>query len=330
MSTPYHQDDAITLHVGDALEVLRTLPDTSVDCVVTSPPYFGLRDYGVEGQYGLEESPAAYVEQLRVVFAEIRRVLTDDGTAWLNIGDSYAGKANGGATFDRHRGHGHRAGIIAAQRNMLKHAPYKSLLGIPWRTALALIDDGWTLRNDVIWTKPNAMPESVTDRLSVRHEHVFMLTKGPRYWFDLDPIREALAYPDKVGHTFGGNAPEIASTHAGKYQPHDKARPADGKRHTGGHESGRNPGDVWTIPTSPFPEAHFAAMPPALASRCIRAGCKPAGTVLDPFSGSGTTGYAALRAGRRYVGIDLNPEYLELSLRTRLADVPLFVDADLA
>lgn len=321
--TPFYADDCVTLHHGDAIDVLRELPPTSVDSVVTSPPYFGLRDYGVSGQYGQEATPAEYVARLVELFAEVRRVLVDDGTAWLNIGDSYAGKANAGKTYDRHRGHGHRAGVVAPQRNMLEHAPYKSLLGIPWRTALALVDDGWTLRNDVIWNKPNAMPESVNDRLSGRHEHVFLLTKGPRYWFDLDPIRETLLHPDKTGHTFGGNHTEVSSTRGGKYEPKDKARPATGERHTGGHESGRNPGDVWTIPTQPFPEAHFAAMPPALAERCVAAGCRPGGTVLDPFSGSGTTGYAAGRLGRRYVGIDLNADYLALSLRTRLGQAAL-------
>ncbi len=312
-ATPYYSDDAVTLHHGDALEVLRTLPDASADCVVTSPPYFGLRDYGQDGQYGLEETPADYVEQLRLVFVEIRRVLADDGTAWLNLGDSYAGKANAGQQFTKNRGRNVQPVGLPAQRNMLAHAPYKSMLGIPWRVALALVDDGWTLRNDVIWSKPNAMPESVTDRLSGRHEHVFLLTKGPRYWFDLDAIREphAVAIPGKRGPGGGSESGE------------SKGLGATGERHLYGNAAGRNPGDVWTIPTAPFPEAHFAAMPPALAERCVLAGCRPGGVVLDPFSGSGTTGLAAARHGRRYVGIDLSADYLDLSLRTRLAQVSL-------
>lgn len=223
---PYFTDDSTTLYHGDAATVLATLPDGSADCIVTSPPYLGLRDYGVAGQIGAESSPAEYVAALVAVFREARRVLVDDGTLWLNLGDSYDSA--------------------------------KNLLGIPWRVAFALQDDGWILRNDIIWHKSNAMPESVTDRLSNRHEHLFMLSKSQRYWFDLDPIREP---------------------------------------------------------------------PPALAERCVRAGCKPGGTVLDPFSGSGTTGLAAARHGRRYVGIDLNREYLDLSLRTRLAQPSLITEA---
>ncbi len=325
MTAPYYADDTVTLWQGDALEVLRRLPDSSADCVVTSPPYYGLRDYGVEGQYGLEETPAAYVEQLVAVFSEIRRVLADDGTVWLNIGDSYAGKANGGATFDRHRGHGHKAGIIAPQRNNLAHAPYKSLLGIPWRTALALIEAGWTLRNDVVWTKPNAMPESVEDRLSGRHEHVFLLTKGPRYYFDLDAIREDRKYPTppllsgQYGHEISGGAADPWSQRGSRFGGNPQSAFTTGEYKS----DGRNPGDVWTIPTAPFPHAHFATMPPALAERCIAAGCRPGGTVLDPFSGAGTSGYAAGRLGRRYVGIELSAESLDLSLRTRLRQASL-------
>lgn len=327
--TPWFEEAGLSLFHGDALEVLRDLPAVSVDCCVTSPPYFGLRDYGVEGQYGLEPTPAAYVDRLVELFGEIRRVLSDDGTAWLNLGDSYAGKANAGATFDRHRGHGHRAGIVAAQRNMLEHAPYKSLLGIPWRVALALIDDGWTLRNDVIWTKPNAMPESIDDRLSGRHEHVFLLTKGPRYWFDLDPIREKRKHeaPPIQSPTYGEAIKGPQHDRHGQRGDRFGGNPAS-MHVTGVYQTdGRNPGDVWAINTAKFPDAHFAAMPPVLAERCVLAGCKPGGTVLDPFSGSGTTGLAALKHGRRYIGIDLNAEYLELSLRTRLSQRTL-LDGD--
>ncbi len=191
--------------------------------------------------------------------------------------------------------------------------PDKNLLGIPWRVAFALQDDGWILRNDIIWHKPNAMPESVTDRLSNRHEHLFMFSKSRRYWFDLDPIREPHeSTPDRAG----GTAPRG-----------QKAIRASGPNSGAYSERGRNPGDVWTIATQPFSEAHFATMPPALAERCIQAGCKPGGTVLDPFSGSGTTGLAAARRGRRYVGIDLNADYLDLSLRTRLAQPSLTTEA---
>jgi site-specific DNA-methyltransferase (cytosine-N4-specific) len=308
----YYEDDQVTLHLGDSLEVLRTLPDESVNCVVTSPPYFGLRDYGVEGQYGIEETPAAYVETMRMLFTEVRRVLANDGTLWLNLGDSYSGKANGGPSFDRHRGHSHRAGVVAKQRNTTAHAPYKSLLMIPERVAFALVEDGWRLRNRVVWHKPNAMPESVTDRLANRHEALFLFSKSEKYWFDLDAVREPHTMEQRrrtVTHTY--DPPSDQPEHRGLHRVRAGLSPD-------GHPLGRNPGDVWTVPTIPFAAAHFATMPPALAERCVRAGARPGGVVLDPFSGSGTSGMVALRAGRCYVGIDLSAEYLELSLRTRL------------
>jgi DNA modification methylase len=287
--TPYYADESVTLWHGDALEVLQGMPDGSVDCCVTSPPYFGLRDYGIDGQYGLEASPAEYVETMRRLFAEVRRVLADDGTLWLNLGDSYStnlgqGDVGGnlqGGTRNSYR----RDGLAVSPLRRRKTAggvPAKNLFGIPWRVAFALQDDGWVLRNSIIWHKPNSKPESATDRLTGRHEMVFLLSKSQRYWFDLAAVSSG----------------------------------------------GSNPGDVWTVPTQPFPGAHFAVMPAALAERCVQAGCKPGGTVLDPFSGSGTTGLAAARHGRRYVGIDLNAEYLDLSLRTRLSQAALdFGDA---
>lgn len=325
MSAPYYADDTVTLHHGDALAVLRTLPDASVDCCVTSPPYFGLRDYGVAGQLGAEASPAEYVEAMRGVFAEVRRVLADDGTLWLNLGDSYySGRGNPGPNADDKKNVARRGWERATDKPGADWAKPKNLLGIPWRVAFALQDDGWILRNSIIWAKPNGMPESVADRLSAKHEHVFMLAKSRRYWFDLDPIREPLAWPDRItGHTFGG-ANKAASLHTGS------AATRTGGTYDKAPEGGRNPGDVWTITTQPFAEAHFAVMPQTLAERCILAGCKPAGVVLDPFSGSGTTGLVAAKHGRRYVGIDLNAEYLDLSLRTRLAQGALIDDGGAA
>ena len=343
---PYYEDASVHLYHGDALAVLRELPDASVNCCVTSPPYFGLRDYGVEGQYGLESSPAEYVETMRALFAEVRRVLTDDGTLWLNIGDSYAGQDSSAArtksassspasisasplspsSADSQASNadfaaaiqsssiGPLSGMKQGARNGNRRSrprgyeglPAKNLMGIPWRTAFALQDDGWILRNDIIWTKPNAMPESVTDRLSTKHEHMFMFAKSTRYWFDLDPIRELY---------HGDRAPSRRARSGNVNKPNSSTTPWS----VDGNPGGKNPGDVWTIPTQPFASAHFAVMPPSLASRAIQAGCKPDGVVLDPFSGSGTTGLAAAKHGRRYVGIDLNAEYLDLSLRTRLA-----------
>ncbi|QBJ00892.1 site-specific DNA-methyltransferase [Mycobacterium phage Henu3 PeY-2017] len=363
--TPYYQDDQVTLYHGDAFDFATRLEDGSADCIVTSPPYFGLRDYGTEGQYGLEASPVEYVETMRALFAELRRVLADDGTLWLNLGDSYAGaggpmKSDGSSRSESpsvqnpassslsaqvgqnpsypspnseyespqclHETMPSSVGPLADMRQGARNGnrrsrprgyegiPAKSLLGIPWRVAFALQDDGWILRNAIIWHKPNAMPESVTDRLSTRYEHVFMFSKSRRYWFDLDPIRDEIKYGPGKGGESG-----VYSIGSGRND--------HGTHGSGGfvtlNPAGRNPGDVWTIPTQPFPGAHFAVYPVALPQRCILAGCKPGGTVLDPFNGSGTTGLAAQRTGRKYIGIDLNSEYLDLSLRTRLSDSAL-------
>lgn len=298
---PYYQDDSVTLYHGDAATTLRALPEQSVNCVVTSPPYFGLRDYGATGQLGQEETPAKFVENLVRVFQEVRRVLADNGTLWLNLGDSYAdSNTTSFAETGKHvgrpmgaRAHGDR--------------PAKSLLGIPWRTALALQDAGWILRNEVIWHKNNGMPESVADRLANKHEHVFLFSKQQRYHFDLDAIRVEPAHdrgqvPRRDDEAWNGGT---------SLAPHEG--------HRGSHPNGKNPGDVWTLNSTPFPGAHFATFPRELPRRCIQAGCKPCGTVLDPFSGSGTTGEQALLLGRKYVGIDLNRDYLDLSLQTRLA-----------
>ncbi|AQT25879.1 DNA methylase [Mycobacterium phage SimranZ1] len=316
--TLYYQDDQVTLYHGDALDVATQLGPAAVDCIVTSPPYYGLRDYGTEGQYGLEESPAAYVETMRVLFAELRRVLADDGTLWLNIGDSYAsgpvGTQNGQCGKRATDGKRTRAEKDLSCHRPASDVPPKNLLGIPWRVAFALQDDGWILRNDIVWAKPNGMPESVTDRLSSKHEYLFMFSKSRRYWFDLDPIREPAL---TKAHPIGSKASAAVTAMGHKHHGRIDGTFADYQ------ESGRNPGDVWSIPTQPFPGAHFAVYPVALPQRCILAGCKPGGTVLDPFSGSGTTGLAAQRTGRKYIGIDLNSEYLDLSLRTRLSDSAL-------
>ena len=267
---------------------------------------------------------------MRALFSELRRVLADDGTLWLNLGDSYSSgdgaKTNGPQQSRNGKGVcGPRDLHPSAARAALSHTfssmpPLKNLLGIPWRVAFALQDDGWILRNAIIWNKPNAMPESVTDRLSGRYEHVFLFSKQSRYWFDLDPIREEVIYPKNPVR-------DVVSPDPVQYAP--GMRPQNGRARTGrqrgyvGSDLGRNPGDVWSIPTAPFPGAHFAVFPVALPQRCILAGCKPGGTVLDPFNGSGTTGLAAQRTGRKYIGIDINPDYLNLTLRTRLQNAAL-------
>lgn len=281
-NTPYYDDGSVSLFVGDALEIAQELPDWAANCIVTSPPYFGLRDYGNDGQYGAESSPAEYVETMRALFSELSSALTEDGTLWLNLGD----------TYDKD----------------------KNLLGIPWQVAFALQRDGWILRNDIIWHKPNAMPTSVKDRMGTRHEHLFLFTKSQKYWFDLTPVREPLMHPNAVGKgiRFGGN----------KAEGYGRAT-YSGSEYVGDPSVGRNPGDVWSMPTKPFSESHFAVFPPELPERCILAGCKPGGTVLDPFSGSGTTGMAATKHGRKYIGIDLNAEYHDIALRTRLLEPSL-------
>jgi DNA modification methylase len=317
VTDPYYCDEQVTLH-GDALDVALKIDPGAADCIVTSPPYFGLRDYGADGQYGLESSPAEYVEKLRALFSELRRVLADDGTLWLNLGDNYASDSKwGGATGGKHRAGLHGCNGVGNRGRQFTGLPDKNLMGMPWRVAFALQDDGWILRNAIIWHKVNAMPESIKDRLANRYEHVFMFSKQQRYWFDLDPIREARAESTLARYKY--DFEEKGATY--------QAQVRKGPKRDGGKvklcSDGRNPGDVWSLTAEPFAEAHFAVYPPKLAQRCILAGCKPGGTVLDPFSGSGTTGLAAQRAGRRYIGIDINRDYLDLSLRTRLRDAAL-------
>lgn len=318
-ATPYYQDDTVTLYHGDALDVLSRLPDGSVDCCVTSPPYYGLRDYGIDGQYGLEATPAEFVARMVAVFAEVRRVLAADGTAWLNIGDSYySGRGRPGPNGHDEKQPARRGWARPLDRPGQEWGTKKSLLLVPERLAIALGDEGWTVRNKIVWSKPNAMPEPVTDRLSSRWEYLFLLTRSARYWFDLDAIRTP--HSEKTLRDFGdgtsnGKAYGNAKVRDNNWQPNNTTRRVDPR--------GANPGDVWEIATTPYPDAHFATYPLALAERCIAAGCKPGGTVLDPFSGSGTTGLAAAKHGLRYLGIDLNAEYLDLSLRTRLAQAAL-------
>ena len=312
----YFQDESITLHHGNALEVARTLGTGAVDCIVTSPPYYGLRDYGVKGQYGLEKTPAEYVENQRILFSELRRVLADDGTLWLNIGDSYnAYNGNRGKSKTGFSRNDPMPELPKGAGLTVKDLPAKNLIGIPWRVAFALQDDGWILRNSIIWHKPNAMPESVTDRLSGRHENLFMFSKAQRYAFDLDPIREAPAEVSVARAQRNRFAKDKSQNGVGAPNTFDPASSIN--------ESGKNPGDVWSINTQPFAGAHFAVFPPELPRRCIAAGCKPGGVVLDPFHGSGTTGKVAQENGRRYVGIDISADYLKLSLETRLQNATL-------
>jgi DNA modification methylase len=308
----------MSVHViaGDCLATLRTLPDASHQCCVTSPPYYGLRDYGHTGQIGLEETPDAYVARLVDVFREVRRVLRDDGTLWLNIGDSYAGgggfsasaPSNATSKSGAYGGLGAlKPGGIKPQRDVKA----KDLLMIPAQVALALRADGWFLRSDIIWHKPNPMPESVRDRPTSGHEHVFLLTKSARYFYDAAAIAEASEYPpgsrdDVKRGGFGGKGADTLGQEAFR-----------AIRET------RNARSVWTIATQPYSGAHFATMPPDLAERCIKAGSKPGDHVLDPFGGAGTTGLVADRLGRHATLCELNPEYARLARDRITADAPL-------
>lgn len=342
---------------GDCLDVLPTLPAGSVQCCVTSPPYFGLRDYQtaqweggdpecdhspggqkrvgkttlrgstttqghqqepyknhcpkcgatrIDQQIGTEETPVAYVANLVTVFREVWRVLADDGVLWLNLGDSYNG--SGGAGGDYGKG-GLKEGQPKYPGRRIDGLKPKDLIGIPWRAAFALQDDGWYLRSDVIWHKLNPMPESVTDRPTKAHEYMFLLTKQAKYYYDADAIREA-----QSANSHGGQLQKFVNGNGRKREQLQSVKTST----LGGVASdyspfGRNKRSVWSIPSQPYSGAHFATMPPDLVAPCILAGSRPGDTVLDPFSGSGTTGEVALRYSRRYVGIELNPDYIQLA-----------------
>lgn len=338
-----------TLLVGDALEKLRTLPDDSVQTCVNSPPYWGLRDYGVEGQIGLEPTSAEYLSRMVAVFEEVRRVLRPDGTCWLNLGDTYASAGwGGGSEYSTLNGSGAQFASRAAREKLKSRivgVKAKDKLGIPWRVAFALQDAGWWLRSDIIWHKPNPMPESVRDRPTVAHEFVFLLTKSEKYFYNVEEARErcvvGAAHPRRSHKTIAAASAARAFTRrrrtglagdATEYSAEEAlGRAAKGKSAASGR-MGREPGwrqkqndsfnaavnqvvefrnwrDVWTIPTQPSSLEHFAAFPEELARRCIVAGSKHGDLVLDPFAGTCTTGAVALKEGRRFIGIELNPTY---------------------
>mgnify|MGYP000106952756 FL=1 len=296
---------------GDALEMLRTLPDNSVHCCVTSPPYYVLRDYGVDGQIGREDTPAQYVARLTDVFSEVRRVLRPSGTLWLNIADTYAGKGNQGDSVDPKYPNG-RTGQTVAINRRVEGCKAKDMIGIPWMLAFALRDSGWYLRSDIIWMKANPMPESCKDRPSRCYEHVFLLTKSRSYYYDAAAIAEPVAEstPMRMRRKFGKNKysagiPGQAHQHLNDYRPNGYAEEDIPLL--------RNKRDVWQINSVPYKGAHFAAYPPKLVETCLLAGCPQDGIVLDPFLGSGTTAAVAKQMGRHYIGIELNPDYCELA-----------------
>ena len=271
--------------IGDNRETLKQLPDKSVQTVVTSPPYWGLRDYGEDEQIGLEPKPNDFIENLCLVFDEVWRVLKDDGTIWVNLGDSYAQSGQGGGgSYDKER-----PGWTKLPRKAPEGLKPKDLVGIPWRFAFAMQDRGWYLRQDIIWAKPNPMPESVTDRCTKSHEYIFLMSKNPKYYYDQEAIQEA-----------GVDA-----------------------------ESKRNKRSVWQVTTSRYKDAHFATYPPELITPCILAGSKENDIVLDPFSGSGTTGEVALLQNRNYIGLELSPEYAKLSEKRLLESGGMFASVSL-
>lgn len=316
--TPYYEADGITIFCGDCREVLKQLPDESVQCCVTSPPYWGLRDYGHAGQLGQEATPEQYTEHLVLVFEEVRRMLRDDGILWLNLGDSYS---SGGrttqvaptlrtSTNDSASGKHANLNGLCCRPGSPENCKPKDLIGIPWMVAFALRNAGWYLRQEIIWSKPNPMPESVTDRCTKSHEQIFLLSKSAHYHYDADAIKEPcsddMQWRASQGYTRGANGKVDASRH-----DIDTLRGEHAKEIK---SEGRNKRSVWTVPTQPFSEAHFATFPPDLIKPCILAGCPVGGTVLDPFLGSGTTAMVAIEIGRRCVGIELNPDYANLAI----------------
>jgi DNA modification methylase len=301
----------VRILLGDSRSAVSHFAEGSVQCCVTSPPYYGLRDYGAADQIGLEQTPEAYIAELVSVFAQVKRALRDDGTLWLNLGDSYNGGGLGGGSSKGEglSGSSNRERQTEVRKTLkVASAKPKDLLGIPWMLAFALREDGWYLRQDIIWHKPNPMPESVTDRPTSAHEHVFLLTKRGRYFYDAEAIAENAALGARRfngGHDVGPD------------------RNDNGRSDPSSIET-RNARNVWTIASQAYGGAHFATMPPELVERCIKAGTKKGDLVLDPFSGAGTTALVADRLGRNAVGIEINPEYADLSRERIRGDAGMF------
>ncbi|SSB97862.1 DNA modification methylase [Pseudomonas sp. 43mfcvi1.1] len=339
--TPSHQ-----ILVGDCIDMMRTLPDQSAQCCVTSPPYFGLRDYGMPDQIGLEETPAEFVSRLVQVFREVRRVLRDDGTLWVNMGDTYASIAGGyapGGSAGKHdmASQSTRGAVLRGKRRSPPTGlNQKDLMGIPWRLAFALQDDGWYLRQDIIWHKPNPMPESTRDRCTKSHEYLFLLSKCPRYFYDQDAIREPVALSsvvrlaqdleqqhgsDRVPGKANGPMKAVRSQRDSFKREGSKREQAIPGHALGTHRPNReesaypldtrNKRSVWTVPTQGFKGAHFATFPPELIRPCILAGAPRGGIVLDPFGGAGTTAVVAMQEGRKSILCELNPEYAAMAER---------------
>jgi len=310
--TPYFKTNLGTLYCGDCLEVMREMPENSIQTCVTSPPYWGLRDYGVDGQLGLEKTPEEYVSKMVEIFQEVKRVLHNDGTLWLNLGDSYAVSGRGlmgdGTPSDRGNAkQGTNRGTTVGQFNKITWDGLKpkDFVGIAWRVAFALQADGWWLRQDIIWHKPNPMPESVKDRCTKAHEYIFLLSKNKRYYYDANAIKEPVA-ESSIKRL---SQPTLVDQQGSDRVPGK----TNGPMKAVGNLSGRNRRSVWTITTKPFKKAHFATFPEKLIEPCILAGASEDSIVLDPFFGAGTTGIVSERFRRKWIGIEMNEEYCEIA-----------------
>lgn len=330
---------SLTIHTGEALQTLRTIPSESVQCAVTSPPYYGLRDYGAPGQIGLEKTVQEYIANLVTIMREVRRVLRKDGTLWLVIGDSYCSSDKWGGKSGNKNSSSSAGGFAAAKRikNTLSMQAHnaasdfaaaanrrpqpgiksKDLMMVPHRVAIAMQDDGWYIRQDIVWNKPNCMPEQVRDRPTRAHEYMFLCSRSKRYYYNPDAIREEAKWFHQNGRGTG------VGWHRGGIQNIARERRVGKELKTNKDLDSRNKRSVWTVPTSPYLEAHFATFPPKLIEPCILAGSRPGDTILDPFFGAGTTALVAIQHGRLAIGIELNPDYVAMSQKRIYEALPL-------
>jgi len=310
------------IYLGDSLEILKTFPDESIDMCVTSPPYFRLRDYGIDGQMGLEETPEEYINNLVNVFSEVKRVMKKEGTLWVNIGDSYAGH-NSVASNNGRCGMGTKREKV--DNRIPNGCKNKDLIGIPWMLAFALRADGWYLRQDIIWNKVNSIPESVTDRCTKSHEYIFLLSKSDKYYFDFEAIQEeATGYDGRKDTKMHGSTKYKDANIMPDQKPNSLSVRGHERWTFKNGKAIRRKRDVWTVPTKPCKEAHFATFPIKLIEPCILSGCPENGIVLDPFMGSGSTAIAARLLGRNYVGCELNQKYIAIAEKRLVEEVGLF------
>jgi DNA modification methylase len=302
------------IHNCDCIEGMKQLPDNSIDCCITSPPYYGLRDYGVDGQIGLEDTPEEYVKKMVHVFAEVRRVLKPTGVLWLNLGDSYWASRSQNGLFYGEMTSKSEPYMLRCGGNHKTLKP-KDLIGIPWRVALALQADGWYLRSDIIWAKPNVMPESVTDRPTKSHEYIFLMSKSSSYYYDHEAIKEPCSGGKilRCGPNSRANVDRVPRVTPKQDLIQNRRYQGFNERYAERPVESRNKRDVWIIATKPYNEAHFAMFPEKLIEPCVLAGCPKDGIILDPFMGAGTTALVATRHYRHYIGFELNPEYVKLA-----------------